>query len=132
MSKLESIFGHVKNWFGKVFKTAPADTVIALSALNAVAPEVEIGLALVDPEAAAVADPIITEIQADLGTVATLLKSGNVAHLPTFISAVKANFAALLAAGHIKDTASQAKAKSIFDAASLVLDNILSQFGPAQ
>jgi hypothetical protein len=125
---MKSVFEDVKGWFAKVFvKAIPAEAA-ALTVLNSVAPEVEIVLALVDPAAAAIATPIITEVQADLGTVANLLKSGNTVNIGTFLTAIKSNLALLLSAGHIKDPASVAKATTSLAAISGVIGSLLNEY----
>lgn len=118
-------------WFKKVFTKAQPWEVTALSALNTVAPEAELVLALVDPAAALIATPIITEVQADLGTVANLLKSGNTVNLGTFLTAIKSNLATLLTAGHITDPASVQQATSIVGAITGVVNSIQSQLTSA-
>lgn len=122
-----TMYDDVKGWFAKVFKNLPKDEVAALSALNVVAPDAEILLALVDPAAAVIATPIITEVQADLGTIATLLKNGNTVNLGTFLTAVKTNLSALLTAGHITNPTSVTKAQGIVAAIIGVMDSIASE-----
>lgn len=118
-------FDDVKSWFSKVFKNAPKDTAAALSVLNSAAPLFEGVIAIEDPALAAVADPIITEIQADMGTVSSMLKNGNITGIGSFLTAIKTNFSNLLSAGHITDPNSVAKA----DAFLGVIDSIASDLG---
>lgn len=125
---LITVVDDVKGWFKKVFKNAPSDEVMALSALNTVAPEAELLLDLLDPAAGAIATPIITEVQADLGTVANLLKSGNTVNIGTFLAAIKSNLAALLAGGHITDPASVTKATGIVGAITGVVTSLINQY----
>lgn len=120
-----SLFSDVKSWFAKVFKSAPKDTAVALTILNTAAPLFEAAVAITDPALAAVADPIISEIQADLGTVAMMLKSGQVTGIGSFLSAIKANFGTLLTEGHITDPASVAKANAFLS----VINSIASELG---
>lgn len=103
-------FNDVKSWFAKVFKNAPKATAAALAVLNTAAPLLEAVLAVADPAAAVVVDPIITVVQADLGTVSQMLSTGNITGVGSFLSAIKANFSTLLTEGHITDAASVAKA----------------------
>jgi hypothetical protein len=131
-SKLDTVFEDIGAWFKKVFKKLPSAEAQALSTINAVAPEAEIVFSLVDPAAAAIADPIITEIQADLGTVANLLKSGNTVSLGTFLTAIKSNLSTLLTAGHISDPASVTKATGIVSGIVGVIDSLLNQYAPSQ
>lgn len=128
---IKTAFEDIEGWFKKVFKSAPSWEVTALSAINTVAPEAELVLALVDPAAAVIVTPIITEVQADLGTVANLLKSGNTVNLGTFLTAIKTNLSSLLTDGHITDAASVQKATGIVAAIIGVVDSIVSQLESA-
>jgi len=128
---VKTVCADVEGWFAKVFKNAPKAEVIGLSALNTVAPEAEILLDLLDPAAGAIATPIITEIQADMGTVANLLKAGNTVNIGTFTAAIKSNLSLLLTAGHITDPASVTKATGIVNAITGVVTSIQNQFAPA-
>lgn len=111
-SEIVVIFDDVKVWFSKVFKAAPKDTTVALSVLNTAAPLFEATVAIVDPALAAVTDPIITIVQADLGTVSSMLANGNITGIASFLTAIKTNFSTLLSEAHITDTASVAKANA--------------------
>lgn len=126
-----TVMDDIGAWFKKVFKKAQPWEVTALSAINTVAPEVELLLAFIDPAVAAIATPIITEVQADLGTVANLLKSGNTVNLGTFLAAIKSNLSSLLTAGHITDPASVQKATGIVGEITGVVDSIATQIAPA-
>ncbi len=119
------VFGDVKSWFGKVFKNAPKATAAALSVLNTAAPLFEAVVAVTDPAAAVIIDPIVTVIQADLGTVSQLLANGNITSVGSFLAAIKNNFSTLLTEGHITDTASVAKANVFLS----VLESIASDLG---
>jgi len=125
-NELVTLFDDAKSFFAKVFKNAPSDTAAALSVINTIAPEAELVFALVDPTLAVVANPIITEIQADLATVANLLKSGNTVSVGTFLTAIKSNLTALLTAGHITDPTSVTKVTGIVSAVD-VLSNEFAQ-----
>jgi hypothetical protein len=107
-----TFFQSIGNWFKKVFKNVPAWNVVALSTLNTVAPLFETVFALVDPGLAAIATPIITEIQTDLGTVSQLLTSANTANLTTLLNAIKANFSTLASEAHITNPTSLAQAQA--------------------
>jgi hypothetical protein len=107
-----SLFSKIDNWFKKVFKKSTAWNVVALSALNVVAPLIETVLDLADPAAGAAVTPIFTEIQTDLGTVSQLLSSGNTSNLSALLNGIKSNFSALLTEAHITDPASVAKAQA--------------------
>jgi uncharacterized membrane protein len=106
------IFDDVKSWFAKVFKQAPHDATVALSVLNTAAPLFEAVLAVVDPALAVVVDPIVAIIQADMGTVASMLQNNQITGIQSFLAAIKANFSQLLTEGHITDAASVAKANT--------------------
>lgn len=126
-----TVLEDIAGWFKKVFVKAQPWEVTALSAINVVAPEAELLLDFIDPAAAVIATPIITEVQADLGTVANLLKSGNTVNLGTFLTAIKTNLSTLLTAGHITDPASVQKATGIVGAITGVVESISSQLTPA-
>ena len=119
------VFSDVKSWFGKVFKNAPKATAAALSVLNTAAPLFEAVVAVTDPAAAVIIDPIVTVIQADLGTVSQLLANGNITSVGSFLAAIKNNFSTLLTEGHITDTASVAKANVFLS----VLESFASDMG---
>ena len=119
------VFSDVKSWFGKVFKNAPKATAAALSVLNTAAPLFEAVVAVTDPAAAVIIDPIVTVIQADLGTVSQLLATGNITSVGSFLAAIKNNFSTLLTEGHITYTASVAKANVVLS----VLESIASDLG---
>lgn len=128
---LSTAFADVKGFFKKVFTKAVPAEAAALSVLNTLAPDVEIVLDLVDPAAGELATPIITEIQADMGTVAGLLKSGNTATVGSFLVAIKSNLGLLLSAGHISNPASVTKATGIVGAISGVIGSLLAQYPAA-
>ncbi len=82
------VFSDVKSWFGKVFKNAPKATAAALSVLNTAAPLFEAVVAVTDPAMAVIIDPIVTVIQADLGTLSQLLATGNITSVGSFQPAI--------------------------------------------
>jgi len=118
-------FDDVKAWFSKVFSSAPKETAAALSVLNTAAPLFEAVTAEVDPSLAVVADPIITVVQADLGTVSQMLSTGNITGIGSFLTAIKTNFSTLLTEAHITDAASVAKANVFLS----VIQSIASDLG---
>jgi len=121
------VFGDVKSWFAKVFKNAPKDVAIALSVLNSAAPLFEAVIAVTDPAAAVIVDPIVVTIQADLGTVSSMLANGQISSVGTFLAAIKANFSTLLTEGHVTDAASVAKANVFLS----VIQSVTSDLGVA-
>lgn len=125
----KTIFEDIGAWVKKIFTKTESIGLVALSALNAVAPEIEGLFDLIDPAAAVIANPIITEVQIDLGTVVGLLKSGNLTNLGTFFAAIKANLNTLLTGSHITDPASVTKATGIVSAVVGVLESIAAALG---
>lgn len=115
----------VKAFFAKVFKNAPKDAAVALSVLNTAAPLFEEVAMVEDPAVAAVIDPIITIVQADLGTVASMLAKNQITSVGTFLAAIKANFSTLLSEGHITDAASVAKANTFLS----VIESVAAAVG---
>lgn len=114
------VFADVKTWFSKVFKSAPKAAATALAVLNTAAPLFEVVVAVVDPALAVVADPIVTIIQADLGTVSSLLANNQISSVATFLAAIKSNFSTLLTEGHITDAASVSKANVFLGVIQLI------------
>lgn len=107
-----TFFESIGGWFRKVFKNVPQWNVVALSALNVVAPLVETVFELADPQAASIVTPIFTQIQADMGTVSGLLQSGNTQNLTSMLNAIKSNFSTLITEAHISNPDSVAKANA--------------------
>lgn len=124
-SEIVVIFDKIKSWFSKVFKNVPSDLVTARAALNTAVPLFEEVVAVADPALAAVIDPIVTEIQTDLGTVAGMLQTGSTSTLSGFLTAIKTNFSTLLSEAKITDAASVAKANSFL----AVIDSIATALG---
>jgi hypothetical protein len=120
------VVSDVEAWFKKVFKNAPQETASALAVVNEIAPEAEILFALVDPAAAAIVNPIATEVQADLAVVAKTLANGGTASVPAFLSSIQANLASLLSAGHIKDPASVTKATGIVAGIQSMVNDVIA------
>lgn len=123
---VKSFFTSIEGWFVKTLKNAPAWNVTALSTINRLAPEAEMILSLVDSKDAAVVNPIINEVQADMGTLADLLKSGNTANVTSFAGAIQSNLKTLLTDGHISNPDSVAKATGIVEAINSALQSMLS------
>lgn len=107
-----SFFKKIEGWFATVFKNAPAWNVTALSALNIIAPLVETVVDLADPALGAVMTPIVTQVQAALGTTSQLLAAGNTSGLTGLLNSIQTNFSSLLTEAHITDPASVAKANA--------------------
>jgi len=126
-----SFFKNIETWFAKVFEDAPKWNVVALSALNIIAPIFETVFTLVDPAVAGIATPIITQIQTDLGTTSQLLASGNASGLTGLLNSIKANFATLLKEAHITDPASVSKANAAEATITSELEAIISSIPAA-
>jgi hypothetical protein len=120
-----NFFKNVETWFSKVFSKAPSATATALAVVNTVAPMAEVVIAMVDPSEEAVAQPIITEIQADLAVLANTLKSGSTTNVNNLVASIQANLSNLLAAGHIKDPATIQKATALVNLISSELKALL-------
>ena len=125
-----SFFGKIENWFKKLFSHVPAWNVIALSALNVVAPLVETILDLADPAVGAIVTPIFTEIQADLGTLAQTFSAGSTTSVSALLNSILTNLPNLLTAAHITDPASVAKAQAAAATITSELQAILAALPP--
>lgn len=123
-NELVTIFDDVKSWFGKVFKNAPKDTAVALSILNEAAPLFEAAIVIEDPAVAVIVDPIITIVQADLGTVSKMLSTGQITGISSFLTAITSNFKALLTAAKVTNPTSVAKANAFLG----LIDGLVAQF----
>lgn len=108
-----SIFSSIEDFFEKVFKKLPSETVVALSTVQTIAPLVEAVIALSDPSAETEVAPILQTIQTDLGTVSATLSSGSTASLPSLIASIQSNLPSLISAGKITDPVSVAKATAL-------------------
>ncbi len=115
----------VKGFFAKVFKNAPKDAAVALSVLNSAGPLLEAAITVEDPAVAAVIDPILTVVQADLGTVSSMLANNQISSVGTFLTAIKANFSTLLTEGHITNADSVAKANTFLG----VIQSVMALLG---
>ncbi len=115
----------VKGFFAKVFKNAPKDAAVALSVLNSAAPLLEAAVTVEEPAVAAVIDPILTVVQADLGTVSSMLANNQISSVGTFLTAIKANFSTLLTEGHITNADSVAKANTFLG----VIQSVMALLG---
>lgn len=121
-----SWFKKVEGWFAKVFANAPKWNVTALAALNIIAPILETALSLADPAVANIVDPIITQIQADLGTTSQLLAAGSTQGLAGLLTAIQGNFSTLLKEAHITDPNNVARATALEQEFSAELQTILA------
>lgn len=107
----------IENAFAKLFGKAPSVLQKAQSAISFAAPVLKLILTeTVDPEYATTVNNIVGEVQTDLSTAsAVIAQSHNSADssalevVSTALTAVNGNLQSLLAAGHIKNTSTQAK-----------------------
>ena len=120
------LFDDAKSVLAKLFKAAKNDGPAVLNVINEVTPEAEILFTLIDPAAAAVADPIITEVQGDFVTIYNMAKAGDFSSISSFVTSIKANLGTLATASHITDPNSLAKAQGIVSAISSALNSVLA------
>jgi len=120
-----SFFKSIENFFSKVFTKAPSTLAVSLSVVSTVAPLAEAAMALVDPSMEQEAQPIITEVQSDLGVLSQTLKTGSTANVAALVASIQANLGSLLTAGHIKDPANVQKATALVNLISAELQNIV-------
>lgn len=123
-NSVEKFFESAWSWIKKAFTTAENEAPAIMATANAIAPEAEAIFALTDPAAAAIVNPIVNEVQADLATVVTMAKNGSFSSIPNFITSIKANFSTLVSEAHIKDAGSLAKAQGILSSIVAALNSI--------
>ena len=124
-------FDKIEAWFKSWWKKLPAWNVVAMSALNVAAPLVETILDLVDPAAAGVIEPIITEIQSKFGTAASLISSANTTNLSTTLTSITTQLPTLLSLANITNPASIAKASAAVTTISSEIEAILASIPSA-
>jgi hypothetical protein len=112
---LTGFFHTIEQDFLKLFKKTPSFIHFALALVTYAAPFVEGVLAVVDPAAAALVDPIITRMETGLTTIYSLANQGTAsgATLATTLAAFQSDLSTLEAVGGIKDAATQAKIATI-------------------
>lgn len=120
-----------RNTFNKLFGKAPSVLQEAQSVLNITAPAINLIVAEADPSEAQAVSNITAEIQADVGTAASLISQSHNATDATTLAAVSTSFAGinanlngLLAANHVKNTSTQAKVKAIIGEVAGVITNL--------
>ena len=138
MSKLGSFFSKIKAFFEKVLGSGNWERTVG-SVITIVAPLVESLVALTagEPEAAEI-QSVVNQVQSDLAVVAALATSVTPAtgattyqQIGTVLNGVKTNLASLLAAGHVKDTATVTKVTAIVDTVTNEVEAILSELPTA-
>ena len=116
-----TVFDEIGSWFTSIFKKAPSWTVIARTSINIAAIAFEGVTAVIDPSLAAVADPIIADIQVKLGTVASLIKNANATSAASVLGTVEADLSQLESVANISDPATKAKIAAIVATLNAVL-----------
>jgi hypothetical protein len=122
-----------KEW-AKLYKDAPAIEKVADATLTYAGPALDLVLADVDPAAAAVVAPIIAEAQKDLSVANGLIYDfGATPNAASILTTVENNLGSILAAGHIKNSATVAKLTGIINGigslAAAILKSIASANG---
>lgn len=111
---LKGFGGWVAKTWNKVFGNTKTLVQIADAVFAYAVPALNIILSLVAPEDLAIVTPIITEVQKDLTVVSGLIFDfGANPTTVSMVNAIEKDLADLLAAGHIKDTALNAKIQGI-------------------
>ena len=114
---VDEVFG----WFKSIFKKAPSWIVIAQTAINLAAIGFEGVTAALDPSLAAVADPIISAIQVKLGTVVSLIKTGDASSAASILQTIEADLAQLESVTNIEDPETKAKIAAVVATLNAVL-----------
>jgi hypothetical protein len=129
---MKTFFGKIAAFFEKLFGKGNLNNTIS-SVLKIVVPLVAGVIGLVAPEAeAAEVTAAVNEVVSDFGVVSGLVQTfdpltGDAkAQIVSILGGIKANLAALLAAGHIKDAALTAKVTTIFGIVTGEIDAILA------
>jgi hypothetical protein len=123
---VETFFSKIGKWFQSVFKKAPAWNVVALSALNVIAPLFETITDLVDPALGAIATPIITTIQSKLGAASQLIASADVSTLPTVLQSIVADLPQIESLVNVEDAATKTKVTAAVTTITSELQAILA------
>jgi len=138
MSKLGSFFSKIKAFFEKLFESGNWERTVS-SVITVIAPLVESIVALTAGEAASSeVQGVVNQVLSDLAAVQALATSATPAtgattyqQIGTVLSGIKTNLASLLAAGHIKDTATLTKVTAIVDTVVNECEAILSELPTA-
>jgi hypothetical protein len=116
LSALKGFGGWVAKEWTKVFNAAPTIEAVADTVFKYVVPALQIILAAVAPEDAAIVAPIITEVQKDVSVVSGLIFDfGANPTAASMVAAIETDLTDLLTAGHIKDTALTAKLQLVIN-----------------
>ena len=110
LSALKGFGGWFAKEWTKVFNAAPTIEKIADTVISYAAPALQLILGALDPPAAALVGPIISEVQKDLHVASGLIFDfGANPNAVSILNGVTSNLNDLLAAGHIKDERLQDK-----------------------
>ena len=120
---MTGFFKQLADDFLKLFKKTPSFVHFALALVTYAAPFVEGMLAVTDPAAAALVDPIITRLETGLTTIYSLANQGTTsgATLATTLAAFQADLTTLESVAGIKDAATQAKIATITSEVQAIL-----------
>jgi hypothetical protein len=135
---MKTLFSHIKTFLEKVFGSTNWERV-AINTLAVVGPLLTTLVTLTaGAPAAALVSKIISIVQADLQTAATLITSvqsgtatGAAAQLQNLLAGVKTNLTSLLTAADIKDADTQAKVSAIVNTVTGEIDAILTEMPTA-
>ena len=131
---MKTLFSHIKTFLEKVFGSTNWERV-AVNTLAVVGPLLTTLVTLTaGAPAGALVSKIISIVQADLQTAATLITSvqsgtatGAAAQLQNLLAGVKTNLTSLLTAADIKDADTQAKVSAIVNTVIEEIDAILAE-----
>jgi hypothetical protein len=135
---MKTLFSHIKTFLEKVFGSTNWERV-AINTLAVVGPLLTTLVTLTaGAPAGALGSKIISIVQADLQTAATLITSvqsgtatGAAAQLQNLLAGVKTNLTSLLTAADIKDADTQAKVSAIVNTVTEEIDAILTEMPTA-
>jgi LPS sulfotransferase NodH len=119
-----TVFEDIGKWFKSIFQKAPSWATIALASVNVAAIAFEGITAALAPALAAVADPIITEIQAKLATAVQLIKSANATSSGTVLATIEADLSQLESIANISDATTKAKIAAIVATINAVIASL--------
>jgi hypothetical protein len=131
-----SFLSKVEAEFKKLFGETPSILQKAQSAIAFAAPIIQLVVAETDPKDAATVGNIIGSVKSDISTASAVITDAHggtpdataLQTVGASLSAVNSNLSALLSAGHIKNTSTQAKITAIVGE----FNAVISQLVPAK
>lgn len=131
-----TFFEKVGSWFKSLFKKAPAVEQQISAVVSYVAPIAESILTLVDPPAALIATPIITEVETGLATLKATtsgvsLTGTTLQTVDSVLNSIKTNISGLLDIAEIKNSAKIADITAAVTAITGEVDAILTNLPAA-